>query len=268
MLKTNVYFLLYRGTLAWKSGLCVWLRTLKVPSFCTQKWAQKCLSSSAQAENTAKDSIRHIAARICLISNQNEQFLKHDYFQSVFVTIFSLLKSELSMQLVQVEVQCFVPHCTFCVLCVCVCTHVWSPIKVNYVDIKSSRSTENPLGIGAAALPRETTHAHSIATHNCIVLHWGALCCTVLYCTVLSCTGVYLYWLHCTHNILHLILHYNGEHLYCAQIYCTVHSKRAALRGSEVVARVDHLVIRLQKWDMSIWEFVHLFVYEKTFAFN
>ena len=82
---------------------------------------------------------------------------------------FSQSLSYLSQMLfVKVEVQCFILQCSFCV---CVCTDVWSPIKVNYVDIKSSRSTENPLGISAAALPGETTHAHSIATHSCTVGH-------------------------------------------------------------------------------------------------
>ena len=51
-------------------------------------------------------------------------------------------------------------------------THVWSPIKVNYVDIKSSRSTENPEGFLHPPSPGiPTTLLSSLHCHHSTKLH-------------------------------------------------------------------------------------------------
>ena len=51
-------------------------------------------------------------------------------------------------------------------------THVWSPIKVNYVDIKSSRSTENPEGfLHPPSLGIPTTLLSSLHCHHSTKLH-------------------------------------------------------------------------------------------------
>ena len=58
-------------------------------------------------------------------------------------------------------------------------THVWSPIKVNYVDIKSSRSTENPEGfLHPPSLGRPTTLLSSLHCHHSTKLHTYTLTIT------------------------------------------------------------------------------------------
>ena len=58
-------------------------------------------------------------------------------------------------------------------------THVWSPIKVNYVDIKSSRSTENPEGfLHPPSLGIPTTLLSSLHCHHSTKLHTNTLTIT------------------------------------------------------------------------------------------
>ena len=58
-------------------------------------------------------------------------------------------------------------------------THVWSPIKVNYVDIKSSRSTENPEGfLHPPSLGIPTTLLSSLHCHHYTKLHTNTLTIT------------------------------------------------------------------------------------------
>ena len=55
-------------------------------------------------------------------------------------------------------------------------THVWSPIKVNYVDIKSSRSMENPEGFLHPPSPGiPTTLLSSLHCHHSTKLHTNTL---------------------------------------------------------------------------------------------
>ena len=76
----------------------------------------------------------------------------------------------------------------------------------------------------------------------------GTLVLVIVLATVLGTALGFMY------NSAWNELHHNTQQ--CCLLLC------------EVVARVDHLVIRLQEWDMSTSLRTHNCVFKKTFTFN